>query len=166
MAARKLHQVATGVRELPISSAIAVSKAVRRIAEREAMIVAGPDRRLSHLGRRGTVLSTRDTIEKGETKARSQLTIWARPAGGWAIVTSGAQAHLIGVGRASTRTGNYQSGRFRGRRKLLSLGPDVVRTAPVFHPGVPGRQAWTHVAKTSRRIVPAIVAGELHRVMG
>lgn len=166
MAARKIHEVAAGVKALPISSAIAVSKAVRRVAETEAMRVAGADRRLSNLGRRGTVLSTRDTLQRGESAARSQLTIWARPAGGWAIVTTGAEPHLIGVGRASTRTGNYQSGHFRGRRKLLSLAPDVVRTAPVFHPGVPGQQAWTRVATTSRRIVPQILRQELHRAMG
>ena len=106
------------VARIPETASLAAVKVVKEIAKREAQKVAGADRRLSNLGRRGG-LTTRDTFKAGT--ASTQVTVFAVPPAPWRWMTDGTSAHIIGGGRANRRTGNY-SGRKVTSRKRLRIG--------------------------------------------
>lgn len=121
---------------------------VKTDALREARRVAGPDGRLSNAGKRGARLS----VTWRQAPNATSVLVRAVPPGPWRWVTDGTKPHLIGVGRANKRTGNYAASRFgrsaggRGR-KLRPLAIDGVgpRMPPAAHPGTAGKGAWRKV---------------------
>lgn len=154
-----LTGVAAGVGDVPAVGMLAAVKAVKRVAEIEAMRVAGPDRRLSGMGRRGRLTTFDDLDVAG---AAAEATVHARPPGLWALVSYGAAPHVIGFGR-SRGGGNYrQAG--RNRNKRLRIGGSWV-TGPVYHPGTSGQNSWAKVKKRSRPIVVKIFRDALHEAV-
>jgi hypothetical protein len=162
-----LDAVAVDVGNVPRTATLAAAKAIKRVAEIEAMRAVGADRRVSHFGRRGK-LSTRDDFDF--EKASAEASVYAVPPGMWAIVSYGTVPHVIGFGRASkSGNRNYNPTRKGGRvnRRLRQPGSDTAwRTGPVFHPGTSGKNTWGKVRKRSRPLVLKIFADALHEAVG
>jgi hypothetical protein len=161
-----LDQIAVDVANVPKTATLAAVKAVRRVAEIEAMRAVGADRRISGFGRRGK-LSTRDDFDF--EKASAEASVFAVPAGLWAIVSYGTVPHVIGFGRASkSGARNYDPTRKGGavKRRLRQPGSDTGwRMGPVFHPGTSGKNTWAKVKKRSKPLVVKIYRDMLHEAV-
>jgi hypothetical protein len=156
-----LDAVAVDVGNVPRVATLAAIKAIKRVADIEAAKVSGGDGRLSGFGRRGK-LRTRDDFDFDAASA--EATVFAIPPGMWAIVESGASAHVIGFGR-SRAGGNYRPGRGGSKRLRMPGSGSGWRTGPVFHPGSRPKRAWTKVRKRSRPLVLKIFEKELREAL-
>jgi len=161
-----LDRVALEVGDVPRVATLAAIKAIKRVADIEAARAAGADRRLSGFGRRGK-LRTRDDYDADGASA--EASVYAVPPGLWAIVTYGADPHVIGFGRAS-KSGNRNYNPTRGggkvnRRLRMPGASPPWRMGPVFHPGSPPKGTWTRVRKRSRPLVLKIFRDELHKAV-
>jgi hypothetical protein len=143
VARHRLHELADELAELPARATARAADRVAELAADEARRATG-DGRMSGMGRRGPQLRAVAAIR---TRGRSTTAeIRGVPAGAWAILQSGAVAHVI-VAR-------------RGR--VLS-GPGMrhpVR-APVRHPGARGKRTWGRVLAQARAEVPELVADDV-----
>ena len=159
MSAAELSATIQRVTNLPTTAMVSAVMAVKEVARTEAVRVAGSDRRLSNA--RGT-MNVRD-----QTKGGTAI-ITAVPPHLWQWMTKGTRPHVIGFGRASSRGNrNYTKAmthakRTGGRtlRQRLLINGDWV-TGPVFHPGTPGKNAWTNVVIRSKPVVTRIFADAL-----
>jgi hypothetical protein len=141
-----LHNLARDIREVPMTSMIAAARAVKTIAEEEGR---PPFRK------RRRVIKLRAFDRITETGGGIQCLIQGAPVGLWSIRTSGARAHQIPKAR-------------RGKKvRYLGLPNHPVRTPPVVvrHPGSRGNGAWLKVQARAAKVVPAIFAEDVHKLV-
>jgi hypothetical protein len=142
-----LHRLAGEIRAVPRTSMIAAAKAVKTIAEEEGR---PPFRKR----KRAIKLRAFDKITESSSGG-TQCLIQGAPVGLWSIRTSGARAHQIPKAR-------------RGKKaRYLALPDHPVRTPPVVvhHPGSRGNGAWLKVQARAAKVVPAIFADGVARVV-
>jgi hypothetical protein len=145
----KLHELAARIEQVPGRAITKATDEVVAIANAEARRATG-DGRMSGLGRRGAKLRG---VAKVKRRARKLATaeVSGVPAGGWAILQSGAVRHVI--------TPQVKGGVLVGR----SMRHPV--SGPVEHPGMAGKRSWEKVLREANRKVPEVVEIELEKAL-
>jgi hypothetical protein len=151
------------LRQIPRSGIIRAARRVKELADDEARRATG-DGTMSGFGRRGARLRTRDQISG--SGAFVFATVRALPVGPWVILNDGAAAHLVGIGRTRGKAPSLAAGYRRKRTYLLAPGYAHPVIGPVFHPGTkPGKGTWRRVRARTERVIPAMFADDIHRIM-
>ena len=152
LASVAIRDTAGQLRQLPRSGIIRAARRVKDLADDEARRATG-DGTMSGFGRRGAKLRARDTITG--SGAYVFCTVRGLPAGPWAILNDGANPHVI---RPRRRRG-------RGRRGALGVSGFGVY-ASVSHPGSRAKGTWRRVRTRAERVIPAMFADDVSRIVG
>jgi hypothetical protein len=145
--AHRLHQLAAEVARIPAQVIPAAADAVADVADAEARRATG-DGRMSGMGRRGPRLRTVQRIRTTSSGATAEVA--GVPAGGWAILNTGARAHTLAPAPGRVLAGPGMRHPVAGR---------------IRHPGSPARGTWRRVVDQAGRIVPDLVADDVARVL-